>query len=54
MITMDLLIGSQFNFSKELENYATEGKKIARDIQGANVIEASAASQLLSRDFAKQ
>lgn len=54
MITMDLLIGSQSNFSKELENYATEGKKIARDIQGANVIEASAASQLLSRDFAKQ
>lgn len=53
MITMDLIVESQTDLSKRLEEYAAEGKMIARDIQGANVIEASAASQMLSRDFAK-
>ena len=53
LIIMDLTANIDVDFGRDLKLYAQEGRKIAENIQGANVIEASAASQLLSRDFAK-
>jgi hypothetical protein len=51
MIVMNFIAETGANLSADLKKYADEGKMIAQGIQGAKVIEASAASQLLSRDF---
>jgi hypothetical protein len=53
MIVMNFIADRGADLAVDLRKYAEEGKLIARDIQGAKVIEASAASQLLSRDFRK-
>jgi hypothetical protein len=53
MIIMNFVAERGADLTADLKEYAEEGKRIARDIQGAKVIEASAASQLLSRDFSK-
>jgi hypothetical protein len=53
MIIMNFIAERGADLAADLRKYAEEGKLIARDIQGAKVIEASAASQLLSRDFRK-
>lgn len=53
LVRLDLDVSSGTNLSAKLAKYAEEGKIIAQDIAGAKVIEASAASQMLSRDFIK-
>jgi hypothetical protein len=53
MIVMNFIADRGADLAVDLRKYAEEGKLIARDTQGAKVIEASAASQLLSRDFRK-
>jgi hypothetical protein len=53
MIIMNFFAERSADLAADLKKYAEEGKLVAMGIQGAKVIEASAASQLLSRDFKK-
>lgn len=53
MISLDFFVDQDASLSSYLRELAEEGKNIAQNIQGAKVIDASAASQMLSRDFRK-
>ena len=52
LITMNMIVEPGVDLSLQLRRYAEEGKRYAQFIQGARVVEASAASQMLMRDFA--
>jgi hypothetical protein len=51
LIRLHLDLTSTQAFRSELVKYTEEGKQIAEGIRGAKVLEASAASQMLRRDF---
>jgi hypothetical protein len=53
LIRLDLDLTSTEMLSARLKRYAAEGKEVAKEIAGAQVVNASSASQMLARDFKK-
>jgi hypothetical protein len=53
LIRLHLKLDKSQNLRADLARYTEEGKRIAEAIRGAKVLEASAASQMLRRDFEK-
>jgi hypothetical protein len=51
LVKLDLDLSHKSSLSAKLKRYAEEGRELAKNIAGAKKIEASTASQMLTRDF---